>query len=56
MEQLFRRRLLGLLRRNAGDDPTLKHEFRTFIDEIRAVAVDRRPYEAEVRDILMAWA
>ncbi len=53
MEQALRRRLLDLLRRGAGDEATTEREFRQFVDEIRAITVDRRPYEAEIRDILM---
>ena len=33
----------------------LEREFGKFIDEIRGATPDRRPYEVEVRDILMAF-
>ena len=53
MEQALRRRLLDLLRRSAGDEAMIEREFRRFVDEIRAMTVDRQPYVADIRDTLM---
>ncbi len=53
MEQALRRRLLDMLSRSAGDEATIEREFRQFVEEIRAVTIDRRPYSADIRDTLM---